>query len=548
MEASALPVPAGLTPGVSLGLPLRMRSDEQLLALFRAGNEDAFRAIHDRYRQRLFAYTRQMLPGSLQDAEDALQDVFVRAYFNLRADDRQLALRAWLYRVAHNRCVDQLRRPPQAPPEALEPLRGQLSDPLAVAEQREALRRLVQDVRRLPDQQRSALLMRELSGMSYLELAQALGTSVPAVKSLLVRARIGLAQAAHARDAACSEIRQDLADAHERGIRATGNARRHLRDCAACREFRGTLRGVSRQLAALAPLGPAATLAKVLGLGGGGAASGAAASGTAGSSVAGGTFAAGGVLAGGAGHAAALLAAAALAAGGAVELSHPPSTSFQPKHAPAALEAHHSAGPTGPISSALAIRGTVAAAAPVVAAITSTIAASDAADEAPAARSGEAPTGASTTAAGPVGVSRDAALTMDSGVGSGGGSTSLSTTAAPAGLAGLGGQSSVGTAPPASSGDGSASTGADALSSGSDAISTSTPTATGAGQTPSGAAASSTGGVKSGASGSASASSASATSSAGATSSASATSGTSSGAGGNPTTISGSSATASPSS
>ena len=113
MEASALHAPAGLARArISVGAPLlRLRSDDQLLALFRAGNEDAFRVIHDRYRQRLFAYTRQMLPGSAQDAEDALQDVFVRAYAGLRANRRELTLRPWLYRVAHNRCVDELRRP-----------------------------------------------------------------------------------------------------------------------------------------------------------------------------------------------------------------------------------------------------------------------------------------------------------------------------------------------------------------------------------------------------------------------------------------------------
>ena len=86
------------------------------MALFRGGNEEAFRIIHDRYHQRLFAYARQMLPGARQDAEDALQDIFVRAYAGLRRSNRELALRAWLYRVAHNRCVDELRRP--APPSA----------------------------------------------------------------------------------------------------------------------------------------------------------------------------------------------------------------------------------------------------------------------------------------------------------------------------------------------------------------------------------------------------------------------------------------------
>ena len=201
------------------------------------GQRDAFGVIHDRYRQRLYAYTRQMLAGSRQDAEDALQDVFLRAYGALRADDRPVTLRAWLYRVAHNRCIDQLRRVPP-PADVMDVSRTPLHDPLAEAERREDLRRLVDDVRRLPEQQRSALLMRELEGLSYAELAGALGVTVPAVKSLLVRARIGLAEALEARDAACDEVRADLASAHGRGVRSSGLARRHMRDCVGCREYR----------------------------------------------------------------------------------------------------------------------------------------------------------------------------------------------------------------------------------------------------------------------------------------------------------------------
>ena len=123
MEASALHAPASLNR-LSIGPRLlRLRSDEQLLALFRAGSAEAFSTLHDRYRQRLFAYVRQMLSGaSRQDAEDVLQDVFVRAYGALRADDRPVQVRAWLYRVAHNRCIDHLRRP--TPPAATEPSRA----------------------------------------------------------------------------------------------------------------------------------------------------------------------------------------------------------------------------------------------------------------------------------------------------------------------------------------------------------------------------------------------------------------------------------------
>jgi RNA polymerase sigma factor (sigma-70 family) len=328
VEASALQAPVGLTRSrISHGAPLlRLRSDEQLVALFRAGHDEAFRIIHDRYRQRLFAYTRQMIPGSRQDAEDALQDVFIKAYGGLRANDRELALRAWLYRVAHNRCIDELRRPPPPSPEVIDLVRSPIQDPIAQAEQRESLRRLIADLRRLPEQQRSALLMRELSGMSYAELSGALGASIPAVKSLLVRARIGLARAQEARDTACSEIRDDLLLAHDRRVRPSAIARRHLRDCAGCREFRSEVRGVSRELGALVPaVGPMAALAKLLGIGGGasgGAAAGSGAACAGGAASTGGILTAGGVLAGGAGHVATLFAAAVVTAGGAVEIQH----------------------------------------------------------------------------------------------------------------------------------------------------------------------------------------------------------------------------------
>lgn len=347
MEASAIPAPAGLAPR-RIPVPsalLRLRSDEQLVALFRAGNDDAFRVIHDRYRQRLLAYTRQMLPGRRQDAEDALQDVFIRAHASLRASSRTITLRAWLYRIAHNRCVDELRRPAPPPPEVLQLVRPPAADPIVEAERRERLRKLVEDVRRLPEQQRSALLMRELEGISYQELAGALDVTVPAVKSLLVRARLGLAQAQEARDAACPEMREELALAVDRGVRPGGVARRHLHGCDACRAWRAELRSQRRSLAALAPVGPLALAAKLLGLGGIG--SGGGASGAAVATGAGGAAAAAGGGSIGLTHVAAVLAAAVVTAGGAVEVEHS-LTSPRGHHAPAA------AGPAGPAASAAA--------------------------------------------------------------------------------------------------------------------------------------------------------------------------------------------------
>jgi RNA polymerase sigma factor (sigma-70 family) len=285
VEASALPHPVGLGRLSVAGPLLRLRSDDQLLALFRAGHDAAFGTIHDRYRPRLLAYARQMLGGARPDAEDVLQDVFLRAYDALRADGRPLMLRAWLYRVAHNRCIDQLRRPSPAPEDVYDLNRGPDADPMAQAERREDLRRLIADVRQLPEQQRSALLMREMEGLSYNELADALDVTVPAIKSLLVRARVGLVEAIEARDTDCAEIRHDLAAAFDRGVRASGRSRKHLRECAGCRDYRSALRGIEKQLNGLAPsAGPLTTLAKILGIGGAG--SGAAAGG--GAAVAGG--------------------------------------------------------------------------------------------------------------------------------------------------------------------------------------------------------------------------------------------------------------------
>lgn len=334
MEASALRAPAGLT---RLALPsalLRLRSDEQLVAAFRQGNEDAFQVIHDRYRARLFAYTRQMLGGSRSDAEDALQDVFLRAYNALRVDERPLVLKAWLYRVAHNRCIDHLRRPAPPASELYDVSRAPTHDPLAEAERREDLRRLIADVQRLPEQQRSALLMREMEGLSYADLAQALDTSIPAVKSLLVRARIGLVEAAEARNTACSDIRDDLALSFGKGVRASAMARKHMRECQGCSDYRRDLRAVQTGLSALSPgAHPLGVFAKLLGLGagGGGAAAGGSAAAGGGAAIAG-----GGVAAGTTAKVAAVVCCAAISAGTVNEIKKYASaapSSGQPKSA-----------------------------------------------------------------------------------------------------------------------------------------------------------------------------------------------------------------------
>jgi len=149
--------------------------------------------------------------------------------------------------------------------------------------------------------------------------------TVPAVKSLLVRARMGLVEAIEAREADCGEIRDDLLRAYDRGVKASGRARKHMRSCSACRDYREALRGVRRSFAALTPVGfgPLALAAKLGWLGGGGAAaSGGAAAAGGGAAASGGAAAitTGGIATATACKVAAVVCTAALA-GGAMEVN-----------------------------------------------------------------------------------------------------------------------------------------------------------------------------------------------------------------------------------
>jgi RNA polymerase sigma factor (sigma-70 family) len=179
-------------------------TDEELVARFRRGDEAAFAAIHDRYREPLVGFARRMLRGTGQDPEDVVQDAFLRAHAALRATDRPMALRAWLHTVVRNRALDGLRtlasRPAPLDEGPAPQARG--ADPAARAEAREELRRVVADIGRLPERQRLALVHRELGGEGHEELAARLQTSVLGTKSLLIRARTHLRASAALAEAA----------------------------------------------------------------------------------------------------------------------------------------------------------------------------------------------------------------------------------------------------------------------------------------------------------------------------------------------------------
>jgi RNA polymerase sigma factor (sigma-70 family) len=305
---------------------LRLQSDERLVALMRRGNHAAFEHLVGRYQSRLLAFCRHMLV-SVEDAEDVLQDVFAAAFNAILADDRPINVRPWLYRIARNRCLNHLRK---ASAIGVDSMDVHLSDHgETTADQvhrREDFRLLVDDIRDLPETQRTALLLREMEALSYEQIAEAMETTIPGVKSLLVRARVSLAEAAEARQLTCAEVRLELGEVAE-GLRrrTTPPVRRHLRSCERCSTFRGQLKETNRALAALLPVGPVVVLRKLLlthlshGAGAGAGSHATAAGGTA--AAAGSTAAAGGAAAGGStaaagGTAAAAAGGTAAAAGG----------------------------------------------------------------------------------------------------------------------------------------------------------------------------------------------------------------------------------------
>nr|MBA2792774.1 sigma-70 family RNA polymerase sigma factor [Thermoleophilaceae bacterium] len=284
MEASALRHQPGIGSLGGRSPLLRLQGDERLVALVRQGNQAAFEALVQRYQPRLLAFCRHML-SSKEDAEDVLQEVFAAAYNALLADDRPINVRPWLYRIARNRSLNHLRKPKATGLDSMDIFERENGTTTAeTVHSREEFRQIVSDVQDLPETQKTALLLREIDALSYEHIAEAMDTTVPSVKSLLVRARVGLAEASEARLLTCEEVRLELGRVAEGIARSTPPVRRHLKSCERCRVFRAELRSTTKALAAVFPLGPLVVLklgfAK-LGLGGA-AAGGAASAGGAG--------------------------------------------------------------------------------------------------------------------------------------------------------------------------------------------------------------------------------------------------------------------------
>jgi RNA polymerase sigma factor (sigma-70 family) len=235
--------------------------DERLARLVGDGSKQAFAPLYERYYQQLYRYCRSIVHDDV-DAQDALQSTFASAFAALRKGQRDAPLRPWLFRIAHNEAVSVIRRrrPAEDLSEASERCGNSVEEQ---AHERARFALLLRDLAELPDRQRSALVMRELSGLSHEEIAIVLETSVGAAKQTIFEARRSLSEFAEGRVMACEDVRKVVSDADGRTLRSR-RVRAHLADCAGCAEFASAIETRSADLRALSPTLPATAAAGVL--------------------------------------------------------------------------------------------------------------------------------------------------------------------------------------------------------------------------------------------------------------------------------------------
>lgn len=273
------------TPGKARHLTSRLSNrlcgDRELARRVSGGDSAAFDEVFRRYHQPIYRFCSAMVGA--EEAKDVLQNVMTKAVTSM-PDDKDFQMKPWLYRVARNECVDQIRSARRSE-RGLEadaiPDRSGSREPHRVAESRERLSQLVEDLNELPENQRAALVMRELSGLGYAEIAGSVGTSEAGAKQMVYEARLALEQMDLGRSLDCADVRRTISAMDRRRLRGK-KVRSHLRSCDGCRDFErsiGVREAGFRSFCPVLPLGLATGIlgairdgGSTVGMAGGGAA------------------------------------------------------------------------------------------------------------------------------------------------------------------------------------------------------------------------------------------------------------------------------------
>ena len=167
-----------------------LHDDIELIARIQKGDRAAFKEIVLKYQDRIYTLCRYMVRND--DALDAAQDVFIKAYNRLKDFRPEASLYTWLYRIAVNTCLDYRKKHRAGLFEddfAIDRLPSAQPSPEQIFESKETGRLLEAALRRLPAKLRAAIVLKEIEGLSYEEISNILGTSLGTTKSRLSRAR-----------------------------------------------------------------------------------------------------------------------------------------------------------------------------------------------------------------------------------------------------------------------------------------------------------------------------------------------------------------------
>src|SRR3954452_527805 len=205
-------------PTALTGRALGLLSDARLAQLAADGaGEQAFTAIYARYHQPLYRYCHSIVRDP-DDAADALQSAMLKAYLALPAKRTEVVLKPWLFRIVHNEAISAIRRRARHDEitDANSPQAASAHDDAAA---RARLDQLVDDLQQLDERQRAAMVMRELSGLTYDEIAAAFGTTTGGAKQAAYEARIALYERAEGRAMSCEPVRRAVSEGDGRKLR-----------------------------------------------------------------------------------------------------------------------------------------------------------------------------------------------------------------------------------------------------------------------------------------------------------------------------------------
>jgi RNA polymerase sigma factor (sigma-70 family) len=258
-------------------LPVSWSTDHDLVSAVRRGEDNAFEELFSRYGSRIRRYVSGILADPDQ-AEDITQDVFISALRRLRDTERPIAFKPWIYQIARNACIDELRRARRSvevpleeqrdAPDGAGDLLSRAPGPDAAVESKQQLDDLRGALRGVSELHLRVLVLRELEGLSYSEIGTRLGLSRPVVESTLFRARRRLAEEYEELISGrrCERTRE-LIDGRQGqtlrrlGIRERRRLARHLAHCQTCRRHAMLARTAPVSPAAAGALAPAGSLA-----------------------------------------------------------------------------------------------------------------------------------------------------------------------------------------------------------------------------------------------------------------------------------------------